>query len=531
MTKLFAKIVIIILPCFSLVSGIGLYVIVEQEVGAATDQLALRVGNAAARAASGLTRLSARSPPLAADDSFPDLLLAGELLNSMMADPAVRCVELRVKAGSPVIAAAPRRLGCRAENPGELNRLNLPVMIASNSTPWILFVMFDSDELAALRHSRLDHALFVLLSGIFIAVLSAGIAFHFEVQRPLSALLNAIRATGDGQCKPVSFSSKSDELGVVINAFNELQVLLTREKARVSDAMGELRQVYDRTPGMLCSLDRTGHIIEASQYCHDRLGHGSDSLIGQSLFSMLGSGDATSGLSTLRNLIINGSDIRDLSLRLQSPRGQMDILFSAIKRECKDDSSYLCVITEITELKKAQAMLERLAMTDVLTDLPNRRSFMDELSLSLQEDAPEPKPLDAMLFVDLDNFKAVNDSLGHEAGDKLLVEAAKRLRACAGPANTVARLGGDEFAILICQGDRTPEVIAQEIVEAIAAPFDPPVRPGLITASVGIACLSRECTTPDDIVRRADQAMYDAKDRGKSCYATFEAKALIGNDT
>jgi len=168
------------------------------------------------------------------------------------------------------------------------------------------------------------------------------------------------------------------------------------------------------------------------------------------------------------------------------------------------------------ERAAAEARLAHRAAHDPLTGLPNRAHFHDRLAreLARREGAA------AVLFVDLDGFKAVNDTFGHEAGDRLLVAVAQRLRGCVRPADIVARLGGDEFTVLLGGvGDAGEAVtVARRILDTLAT------RPGVsarITASVGVA-VGAVGTAPDELLRRADAALYDAKAAGKGRYALFD---------
>jgi diguanylate cyclase (GGDEF)-like protein len=167
---------------------------------------------------------------------------------------------------------------------------------------------------------------------------------------------------------------------------------------------------------------------------------------------------------------------------------------------------------------------EEQAFRDALTRLQNRALFQDRVGHALARSGRRPGAL-AVLFVDLDGFKGVNDTLGHGAGDELLREVAERLRACVRPADTVARLGGDEFAILLedvsAQDDAT--AIARRVIDAIAAPFVISGRDTGVTASVGVA-FNTNATTTDELLRNADVAMYSVKESGRASYKLFETE-------
>ena len=177
---------------------------------------------------------------------------------------------------------------------------------------------------------------------------------------------------------------------------------------------------------------------------------------------------------------------------------------------------------DISERKAFEGQLAHQAFHDALTGLPNRALFMERLGHALARARRRQTPV-GVLFLDLDNFKVVNDSLGHDAGDRLLVAVAGRLSACIRPDDTVARLGGDEFTLLLedlADEDEISEVAAR-ITEALLAPLTVGGREVFTTGSLGIAVSRGDYATPDDLLRDADTAMYQAKTDGKAHCVVF----------
>jgi len=183
----------------------------------------------------------------------------------------------------------------------------------------------------------------------------------------------------------------------------------------------------------------------------------------------------------------------------------------------------LGVSEDIAERKRAEAQIARLAHYDPLTDLPNRVLFQKDLSEALARRSRTGGHL-AVHFIDLDRFKTVNDTLGHPLGDDLLRIAAQRLRACVRDGDTVARLGGDEFAVV--QNGLTDLTgatrLAQRIVEAMAAPFELQGHQVMIGASVGVALAPSDGESPDELLKKADMALYRAKADGRGAFHFFE---------
>ena len=177
---------------------------------------------------------------------------------------------------------------------------------------------------------------------------------------------------------------------------------------------------------------------------------------------------------------------------------------------------------DITERKRLEDELKHLAFTDTLTLLANRNLFNEQLGIALTR-ASGREPYPTLIFADLDNFKKINDSLGHEAGDKLLAIAARRLIRATRSGDTVARLGGDEFALLIT-GDASDAYInglAMRLVDALSAPYDIEGRQLTLSASLGIA-RAEGGVTAQELMRNADLALYRAKGRGKRCFEIYE---------
>ena len=178
---------------------------------------------------------------------------------------------------------------------------------------------------------------------------------------------------------------------------------------------------------------------------------------------------------------------------------------------------------EINQFPRRLDQLARQAFRDPLTSLPNRALFMDRLSHALTRTERRGEQL-AVLFLDLDRFKVVNDSLGHGVGDQLLIGVSQRLAACLRPEDTIARLGGDEFAILLedVKDDKGPTSVADRLTGELQQPFVVEGREVVITVSIGIAMSTARRMTPEDILRDADLAMYHAKGKGKARYEVFD---------
>lgn len=181
-------------------------------------------------------------------------------------------------------------------------------------------------------------------------------------------------------------------------------------------------------------------------------------------------------------------------------------------------------IVDITERKHMEQQLLHDALHDALTGLPNRALFMDRLEQQLKRSQRQGGYLFAVLFLDLDRFKVVNDSVGHLIGDKLLIEIGRRLEKSIAPTDTVARLGGDEFTILLedIASKSQAILVAESIYQTLTFPFNIEGYELFTTASIGIALSSHGYEKPEDILRDADLTMYSAKEQGKARYEVFD---------
>ncbi|WP_341305210.1 EAL domain-containing protein [Pseudomonas sp. TMP25] len=182
------------------------------------------------------------------------------------------------------------------------------------------------------------------------------------------------------------------------------------------------------------------------------------------------------------------------------------------------------MFTDITEKKLAESTIWQQANYDLLTGLPNRNLFRDRLKQEIKPLRGQQIPL-ALLFIDLDHFKEVNDALGHDCGDQLLIEASRRISDCVREGDTVARLGGDEFTVILAGVDDALRIeqVAQMIVQALARPFALGAEISHVSASIGITLFPSDATDSESLLKQADQAMYQAKAQGRNRCSYFTA--------
>jgi diguanylate cyclase (GGDEF)-like protein/PAS domain S-box-containing protein len=215
----------------------------------------------------------------------------------------------------------------------------------------------------------------------------------------------------------------------------------------------------------------------------------------------------------------------DFEHRMVRPDGEVRVVHrraEVVRDESGEPLRMVGTVHDVTERKALEERLEHQALHDPLTGLPNRTLFMDRLGHALSRARRRGDEV-AVLFMDLDNFKVINDSLGHRAGDRVLVAAGKRVRRALRPEDSVARLGGDEFIILLEGVDGAAAARAAErVLEQLRPPLSAGGRQLFVSASVGIALGGADAKRATDLLRDADLAMYRAKHSGKARYAMYE---------
>lgn len=201
------------------------------------------------------------------------------------------------------------------------------------------------------------------------------------------------------------------------------------------------------------------------------------------------------------------------------------LTITAVKNEDGEIINYVAVFEDITESKRSQSQLHALVNHDPLTGLPNRRLFNELLDQAIKHAERENYQV-AVLFIDLDRFKAINDSLGHQVGDKLLREVSDRINRCLRKNDVLARLGGDEFIVMLdkIHSQEQAELIAKMIIHSLQAEFNINNCEIFSTASIGISVFPKDGSDVDSTIKAADMAMYQVKNKGKNNYCFYSAE-------
>lgn len=288
------------------------------------------------------------------------------------------------------------------------------------------------------------------------------------------------------------------------------------------------RALYLRTPMMMHSIDPSGRLIAVSDYWLETLGYRRDEVLGRPLTDFFTEASRAFAQKTALPLFFQSGLVRDVPYQMVRKNGEvLDVLISAQAERTRDGAicHSMAGIVDVTARKKAEQEVRRLAHYDYLTGQPNRYLLYDRLQQALARADREGHSIGVM-YVDLDRFKWVNDTLGHAAGDDLLKQVAKRLQSCVRKADTVARFGGDEFVVLLYGFDSEDEPghLAQRFLDVLHAPLHLEGVELFNSASIGIALFPNDGEDADSLLRNADTAMYAAKELGRNNIQFFSSQ-------
>jgi diguanylate cyclase (GGDEF)-like protein/PAS domain S-box-containing protein len=299
-----------------------------------------------------------------------------------------------------------------------------------------------------------------------------------------------------------------------------------RHVAALRESEERFRSAFDHAAGMAL-VGPDGRWIKVNRSLCEMLGYHQEELLAANFQSITHGDDLGPLMANVGKMVHGSLSTHQMELRYLHKKGHMVwvlLSITVVREEQSESVNLIFQIQDITDRKRAEERLLHEAMHDVLTGLPNRALFMDHLKLSVERVKRRDDRLFAVLFLDLDRFKIINDSLGHMVGDQLLVGIARRLETCLRPGDTVARLGGDEFTILLEDLNGAAEAIdvAERLQKSLARPFNLNGHEVFTTVSIGIALSATGYDRPDDVLRDADTAMYRAKMLGKARHEVFD---------
>lgn len=295
---------------------------------------------------------------------------------------------------------------------------------------------------------------------------------------------------------------------------------------RLAGSERRFRSLVQNSHDIIGTIDFDGRITWVGESIRSILGFDPSEIVGRTMLSLVDASSQNALSAALDELGNSKASTSRTTVRISSSTGDSRAFALTLSDRRSDNAVGYIVVNarDVTDEISLQEDLRYRALHDDLTGLPNRVLLRDQVKVALKK-RPTDGNLLAVLFIDVDDFKTVNDSLGHAVGDELLRQAAERLRTWCRKEDTPGRLGGDEFAVLIESASTEEEVIgiSERLRDAFRAPFEVGQRRLTVAASVGVALsTTADLLTPDDLLRNADAAMYVAKSRGKDRVEVFE---------
>lgn len=382
---------------------------------------------------------------------------------------------------------------------------------------------YSREELIGMNISRfIDEENSKKMAPVIAGVINTGIpvkAYELEVTRKDGTKVfneTSISLITDSKGKPVGLRGIARDV---------TERKLLEEKIRQSEE--RYRTIIEEMEEWYFETDLAGTITFCNDILAEGLGYSHDEMTGTSFRNLVKQEDAGTIYKIFRQVYETGEPARNFPYKLVRPTGGITFTeFSIFPRRSEDGgiSGFRGVGQDVTERKRAEERIQYLATHDTLTGLPNRLMFGQLLNHAIQAAERYKRQL-AVFFIDLDRFKIINDSLGHEAGDQFLQEIAKRLRKSLRAVDVVARLGGDEFVILIEEVNNISQVetVARNVLSTVIKPVPIMEQECRVTASVGISMYPKDGSDEQSLMKNADIAMYCAKEAGKNNYQLYSS--------
>jgi diguanylate cyclase (GGDEF)-like protein/PAS domain S-box-containing protein len=322
-------------------------------------------------------------------------------------------------------------------------------------------------------------------------------------------------------------------------SLNDYQQRLEMGNVALQDSEARMRAVLENVPDGIIVHDKNGVIESVNPAAENLFEHGKSEIIGRNMSRLISDNHTDEYTKRLAEYTTRPSRNHSTSLffELLGKRKSGEIFFmdvSLSEMVLGQDHLFICLVRDISEHKHAQDQIHTLAYYDTLTGLPNRLLFHEQIDLALKYACAKNKKL-AVLFLDLDRFKKINDTLGHSVGDSLLQEVAERLRHCVRDSDAVlypvgdeklelARLGGDEFTLLLTDLAKVEDasIVAGRVIDSLNRPFLLQGREIVITPSIGISVFPADGEDIDTLLKHADTAMYNAKEDGRNNFKFYD---------
>ena len=418
----------------------------------------------------------------------------------------------------------------------------LASVIKLETAPWLLVFAQPQDIfLQPIEKQLSSSSLLASLVAVIVVLIMLGVTQF--LLGPIRRLTEVVRKIGDGDFKVTANVEADDEVGGLAKAFNsmtsninELVVNLESEVEQhklTADDLRKVSQAIEHSPVSVMITDLNGNIEYVNPEFSRVTGYSEEDILGQNPRFLSSDKTPSRQYKSMWNAMEEG---RAWSGEIYNKKKNGEcywesMTISPVKNEAGEKTHYLAIKEDITIRKDYEDRLLYQASYDKLTDLPNRSLAYDRLQQAIAN-ATRIKKHVAVLYLDFDHFKNINDTLGHAAGDKFLIKMAERLKECVRDVDTVARLGGDEFLVLLSEIGSTEKETeleyeqfinqkTEEILERVSQPCTIDNMEITVTVSIGIALYPRDGDDPHLLLRNSDTAMYRSKSKGRNTYEMF----------
>ncbi|HXE96904.1 MAG TPA: diguanylate cyclase [Dongiaceae bacterium] len=410
-----------------------------------------------------------------------------------------------------------------------VNSLGIETLTSAKQIPsagWIAQIVLPTEEVFAPIRTMRSRA-YSIAAALSVFVL---LAVWLVIRRLLAPLSHASKrvsemSSGELQLLPVKYH---DEIGLLLTNFN----ILVSERKETEEALRNseesFRNILENAPIGMSVVSLEGRFMLVNRSLCELVGYEKEELEKLSYQEITHPDDLESNMANVQRLLDGSATFYHMEKRYIRKDRQVvwTQLTSSVIRDAAGAPLYLVAqIEDITDRRQSREQIHQLAYYDVLTCLPNRRLLKDRLKQSLAQAKRYKRSL-ALMFLDLDNFKNINDTLGHDMGDELLKVVADRLQACVRSIDTVCRQGGDEFIIVLSEIAHPEDaaVVANKIINAINEPVSLNENDVHITTSIGIAMYPVNGTDDaKELMKKADKAMYETKNKGRNGFTFYQS--------
>ncbi|MCG8535757.1 MAG: EAL domain-containing protein [Pseudomonadales bacterium] len=403
-------------------------------------------------------------------------------------------------------------------------------VILDESVIGTLYLLADQGDLRETMFLHLITSIIIILITLFITFLLS-IRLQAFVTKPIKKLQDTvIKIRQSDNYALRAEKTTEDELGDLVDAFNGMVAKIEHDNVALRDSEERFRTLTASSPVGVFQTDEEGQYTYVNARWREITNIYDIHLTQEAWIKTLHPEERYQVLTRWREALASGEEFR-MEYRLLRDDGEDVNVICHSKPLLDADNNvtgFLGSVSDISELKSVQLQLEQLALYDPLTKLANRHLFRNRLEKAIKQCERDHTNL-ALLFLDIDHFKKINDTMGHDQGDELLKAIAHRLRFCTRPGDTVSRMGGDEFTILIpsIQHSHEADAIARKILDVLKVPIRLTGLEVIVTTSIGITIGLEDAEDANTLMKNADLAMYRAKAQGRDNYQFFSDEMNI----